>query len=113
MQAAHTAAPLDVGEANNEQEEEPAKADIEDVFESNGTWELGEEYIELEMYNNEYYTCGSDSERLFALMEVPTGKHRKKESSNEVCMQKVWLVAAKDVIDHPVLPAQDKECFVT
>ncbi|KAG5353191.1 hypothetical protein C0989_009568, partial [Termitomyces sp. Mn162] len=42
MQAAHTAAPLDVGEANNEQEEEPAKADIEDVFESNGTWELGE-----------------------------------------------------------------------
>ena len=30
-----------------------------------------EEYVDLEMYNNEYYTCdnGSDGERLFALTD--------------------------------------------
>ncbi|KAG5338708.1 hypothetical protein C0989_006514, partial [Termitomyces sp. Mn162] len=101
-----------VGEANNEQEEEPAKADVEDAFESNGIQKHGEEYIELKMYNNEYYTHGSDSEGLFALTEVPTGKHREEEPCNEVHMQKVWLMAAKDAMDHPVLLAQDKEYLV-
>ncbi|KAG5349272.1 hypothetical protein C0989_004886, partial [Termitomyces sp. Mn162] len=111
--AAHTAAPSDVGEADNEQEEEPAEADVEGVFESDGTQEHGKEYIELKMYDNKYYTCGSDSERLFALMKVSTGKQREKEPSNKVCMQKVQLVVAKDAMDYPVLLAQDKECLIT
>ncbi|KAG5336988.1 hypothetical protein C0989_011291 [Termitomyces sp. Mn162] len=113
VQAAHTAAPSDVGEANDEQEEEPAKDNTDDAFESNRTQEHGEEYIELETYDNNYYTCGSDSEGLFALTEAPIGKHREKEPSNKVCMRKVWLVASKDIMECPVLPAQDKECLVT
>ncbi|KAG5333656.1 hypothetical protein C0989_005147 [Termitomyces sp. Mn162] len=95
--------PANMGEAHNEEEEELTEADVEDAFESNGTQEHGEEYIELEMYNNEYYTHGSDSEGLFALMEVPTGKHREKEPSNKVCMQNVQLIVAKDAMDCPVL----------
>ncbi|KAG5349072.1 hypothetical protein C0989_006180 [Termitomyces sp. Mn162] len=86
MKEAHTAAPSDVGEANNEQEEEPAEVDVEYAFESNGTQEHGKEYIELEMYNNEYHTYSNDSEGLFALTEVPAGKHREREPSNEVHM---------------------------
>ncbi|KAG5350078.1 hypothetical protein C0989_000326 [Termitomyces sp. Mn162] len=86
VRAAHTAAPSDVGEANDEQKAEPAEADVEDAFESDGTQEHGEEYVELEMYDNKYYTHGSDSEELLALMEVPTGEHREKEPSNKVCM---------------------------
>ncbi|KAG5349463.1 hypothetical protein C0989_003630 [Termitomyces sp. Mn162] len=105
VQAAHTAAPSDVGEANDEQEEEPAKADANNTFESDGTQEHGEEYIELEIYNNKYYTHSSESEGLFALTEAPIGKHREKEPSNKVCMQKVWLMVSKDAMEHPVLPA--------
>ncbi|KAG5349981.1 hypothetical protein C0989_000922 [Termitomyces sp. Mn162] len=102
-----------MSEANNEQEKEPAEADVEDAFESEGTQEHGEEYVELETYDNKYYTCGSDSEGLFALTEVPTSEHREKEPSNKVHMQKVQLAVSKNAIDHPVLPAQVKECLVT
>ncbi|KAG5351816.1 hypothetical protein C0989_004808 [Termitomyces sp. Mn162] len=101
-----------MGEANDEQEEESAEANIKDACESKGTQEHGKEYMELEMYNNEYYTCGSNSEGLFALTEVPTSEHREKEPSNKVCMQKVQLAASKDTIDHSVLPAQDKKCLI-
>ncbi|KAG5349758.1 hypothetical protein C0989_002005, partial [Termitomyces sp. Mn162] len=111
--AAHTAALSDVEEANNEQEEEPAEADTNKAFESDGTQEHGEEYIELEMYDNKYYTCGSDSEGLFALTEVPIGKQREKEPDNKVCMRKVWLMVSKDAMECPVLPAQGKECLIT
>ncbi|KAG5352699.1 hypothetical protein C0989_000948 [Termitomyces sp. Mn162] len=113
VQAAYTAALSDVGKADDDQEEESAKVDIQNVFESDGTQEHGEEYIELKTYDNKYYTFGSNSEKLSAFMEVPTGKHREKEPSNKVCMQKVWLVAAKDAMDCPVLPVQDKEFLIT
>ena len=67
MQAAHTAAPLDV--------------DGQQVLEEILCWIWSlrnrrrpqglqqEEYVYLEMYNNEYYTCNSESdgEGLFAL----------------------------------------------
>ncbi|KAG5348747.1 hypothetical protein C0989_008501, partial [Termitomyces sp. Mn162] len=39
VQAAHTAAPSDMGDANNEQEEEPAEVDNENAAESEETWE--------------------------------------------------------------------------
>ncbi|KNZ80883.1 hypothetical protein J132_03871 [Termitomyces sp. J132] len=89
MQLAHTAASSDVGDANNEQEEEPAKANKESAAESKETQENDEEYIELETYKNDYYTWGSSNEGLFALIEVPAAKHREKEPSNKVCMCKV------------------------
>ncbi|KAG5338871.1 hypothetical protein C0989_005778 [Termitomyces sp. Mn162] len=113
VQAAHTAVQLDVGEADDEQKEEPAKADTDEAFQSNGTQEHGEEYVDLETYNNKYYTCGSNSEGLFALTEVPFGEQREKEPGNEVCIRKVLLVASKDAMECPVLLAQDKECLVT
>ncbi|KAG5349322.1 hypothetical protein C0989_004626 [Termitomyces sp. Mn162] len=72
VQAAHTAAQSDVGEANHGQEEEPAEAEADEVVESDGTQEHGEEYVDLEMYDNEYYTCGSDSEGLSTLCQHKT-----------------------------------------
>ncbi|KAG5332067.1 hypothetical protein C0989_007261 [Termitomyces sp. Mn162] len=113
MQAAHTAAPSDVGKANNEQEEEPAEANANNASESTRTQEHGEQYVELEMYNNKYYTHSSDSEGLFALIEALISEQREKEPSNEVPMRKVWLMASKDAMEHPVLLAQDKECLIT
>ncbi|KAG5718242.1 hypothetical protein E4T56_gene1557 [Termitomyces sp. T112] len=99
VQKAHTAASSDVGDADNEQEEEPAELNEENVAESKGTQENEEEYDELEMYEHEYYTLESDDEGLFALTEVPAAKHEKKEPGNEVCMHKVWIMVAKDTID--------------
>ncbi|KAG5334253.1 hypothetical protein C0989_003660 [Termitomyces sp. Mn162] len=84
IQATHTAAPSEVGDANNEQKEEPAEANEENAAESNRIQENDEEYVEFEMYENEYYTCGSDNKRLFALIEVPAGKHKKKKLSNKL-----------------------------
>ncbi|KAG5350051.1 hypothetical protein C0989_000469 [Termitomyces sp. Mn162] len=103
--AAHIAAPSDVIEADNEQKDESAEANADKAFESNGTQEQGEEYVELEMYNNEYYTCGSDNEELFALTEVPISKERENKPSNKVCMRKVQLMASKDAMKCPVLLA--------
>ncbi|KAG5334163.1 hypothetical protein C0989_004238, partial [Termitomyces sp. Mn162] len=62
MQAAHTAAPLDMGDANNEQNEDPAEVDNNKAAESEGTQKNNEEYIELETSKNDYYTQGSDNE---------------------------------------------------
>ncbi|KAG5340245.1 hypothetical protein C0989_002417 [Termitomyces sp. Mn162] len=73
MCTAHTAAPSDVGEAGNEQKEEPAKADVKDVFQSNGTQKHGKEYVELEMYNNE----SSDVEVYQMAMEDEISKPSK------------------------------------
>ncbi|KAG5335504.1 hypothetical protein C0989_001191 [Termitomyces sp. Mn162] len=113
VQAAHIVAPSDVEEADNEQAEEPAEANANEAFEPNGTQEHGAEYVELEMYNNEYYTHSSDSEGLFALTEIPIGEQRETEPSNKVCIRKVQLVVSKDAMECPVLLVQDKECLVT
>ncbi|KNZ78041.1 hypothetical protein J132_02625 [Termitomyces sp. J132] len=88
-----------MGDADNEQEEELAKPDEDNAAKSKGTQENDEEYVESEMYKNEYYTQESNSEGLFALTEVPAAKHGKKESGNKVCMHKVWIMVAKDTMD--------------
>ncbi|KAH0585093.1 hypothetical protein H2248_008354 [Termitomyces sp. 'cryptogamus'] len=72
-----------MGDANNEQEEEPAEGNKENAAESKGAQENDEEYVELETYKNEYYTWGSDSEGLFA-MEAPAAEHREQEPGNKV-----------------------------
>ncbi|KAG5350260.1 hypothetical protein C0989_011881 [Termitomyces sp. Mn162] len=74
MQDAHNVF-HDVVDANDEQEEEPAEANKDNAAEFKGTQENVEEYVELEMYKNDYYTWGSDSEGLFVLTEVPTAKY--------------------------------------
>ncbi|KAG5351412.1 hypothetical protein C0989_006554 [Termitomyces sp. Mn162] len=103
----------DMGDANNEQDEDPANVDDDQAAKSKGTQVNDEDHIELETYKNDYYTWGSGSEGLFAFTEVTAAEHRVQEPSNEVYMHKVWIMVAKYAMDQPVLSAQDKECFVT
>ncbi|KAG5341913.1 hypothetical protein C0989_007074 [Termitomyces sp. Mn162] len=78
MQAAHTAAPLDMGDVNNEQDEDPGDINGEQADESYRTQpEDHEEYIKLEMYKNNYYTHDSESEGLFTLTKVPASPSLK------------------------------------
>ncbi|KAG5349400.1 hypothetical protein C0989_004160, partial [Termitomyces sp. Mn162] len=79
-----------MGDADNEQEEELAKPDEDNAAKSKGTQENDEEYVELEMYKNEYYTQESNSEGLFALTEVPAAKHGKKEPGNKGNLKLIW-----------------------
>ncbi|KAG5349570.1 hypothetical protein C0989_003036 [Termitomyces sp. Mn162] len=76
VQAVHTAAPLDVGDTDDEQDKELGKVKVEHMDESDGTQAKDEEYIKFEMYQNNYYTQGSDSGGLFALTEIPTTEGR-------------------------------------
>ncbi|KAH0585686.1 hypothetical protein H2248_008897 [Termitomyces sp. 'cryptogamus'] len=97
-----------MGDANDEQDEDPGDVHDKQAAESNETQAEDNEYIEFN-----HYTQGSESEGLFALTETPATEHRVQAPSNKVHMHKVQIMLAKDAIDQPVLPAQDKECLVT
>ncbi|KAG6860428.1 hypothetical protein C0995_011238 [Termitomyces sp. Mi166 len=66
---AHTTMPTNVDKANNEQENVPAKEEADNAFEDSEENDIEKEYVDLEMYENKYYTCDSDSKALFALTD--------------------------------------------
>ncbi|KAG5352037.1 hypothetical protein C0989_004132 [Termitomyces sp. Mn162] len=105
VQAAHTAAPFDMGDANNEQDEDPGNINSEQADESNGTQAEEEKYVKLETYKNNYYTQSSKSKGLFALTKVPATEHRVQEPSNKVQIHNIWIMVAKNAMEQPVLLA--------
>ncbi|KAG5350085.1 hypothetical protein C0989_000258 [Termitomyces sp. Mn162] len=105
VQAAHIATPSDMGDIDNEQDKDPGDMDNKQVDESDGTQAKDEEHVKFEIYKNDYYIQGSESEGLFALTEVPATELRVQEPSNKVCMHKVQIMAVKDDMDWLVLPA--------
>ncbi|KAF5387723.1 hypothetical protein D9615_000278 [Tricholomella constricta] len=88
LRAAHTAAP------------DAAKADNEDE---------GDEFVDMEVYENEYYAQDDETERMFAMTEVIASEERNDKPP----VRKVKVRTGRDKIVCPVVPIKDKECLVT
>ena len=76
---------------------------------------MQEEYIDLEIYDNDYYTweSGSDREGLFALTDFD--KTEDQHGSPHHCVQicKMKVLADKSVMEQPKYLVAAKECLVT
>ncbi|KAG6870486.1 hypothetical protein C0995_012688 [Termitomyces sp. Mi166 len=65
----------------------------------------GDEYVTVDIYNNEYYTREDEEEHLFALTEY--------QGDRRVKMRRVTLQKAADKLQRPQYTPQEKECLVT
>ncbi|KAG6881891.1 hypothetical protein C0995_000215, partial [Termitomyces sp. Mi166 len=63
----------------------------------------GDEYITVDVYDNEYYTCEDDEEHLFALTEY--------QGDRRVKMRHITLQKAADKLHRPQYTPQEKECL--
>ncbi|KAG6870048.1 hypothetical protein C0995_015548, partial [Termitomyces sp. Mi166 len=102
VRAAHTAAANSDAESNTEEEQKELVNDEEvppEVKEPEAEDDAesihinGDEYITVDVYDNEYYTCEDDEEHLFALTEYQGDTHVK--------MQCVTLQKAADKLQRP------------
>ncbi|KAG6824292.1 hypothetical protein H0H92_007313 [Tricholoma furcatifolium] len=95
----------DEGEDEEELEEETEAPPEDEAEEVNDN-----EYVELIAYENEYYSCESDGEQLFALTEAP---EEDNSSGNKVRMRKVRILTTKESMTRPIYRSEDKECLAT
>ena len=74
-----------------------------------------DEYVDLEMYNNKYYThdSGSNGKGLFALTDFDEIKGWNSDPCHHVCMCKVKVLADKSTMEQPKYAVAAKECLVT
>ncbi|KAG6871190.1 hypothetical protein C0995_007407, partial [Termitomyces sp. Mi166 len=109
VQAAHTAAASSDAESNTEEKQEELVNDEEvppevEEPEAEDDAEIihidGDEYVTVDVYDNEYYTCEDDEEHLFALTEY--------QGDTRITLQK-----AADKLQRPQYTPQEKECLVT
>ncbi|KAG6869940.1 hypothetical protein C0995_016119, partial [Termitomyces sp. Mi166 len=100
VQAAHTAAASSDAESNVEEEQEelindeevpPEMEEPEAEDDTESIYINGDEYVTVDVYENEYYTCEDDEEHLFALTEYQGDTH--------VQMQCVTLQKAADFMN--------------
>ncbi|KAG6858238.1 hypothetical protein C0995_001483, partial [Termitomyces sp. Mi166 len=97
VRAAHTAAADSNAESNAEEDQEELVNDEEvpseveepgDEDDAESVHINGDEYVMVDVYDNEYYTCEDDEEHLFALTEYQGDRHVK--------MQRITLQKAAD-----------------
>ncbi|KAG6861228.1 hypothetical protein C0993_002740, partial [Termitomyces sp. T159_Od127] len=115
VRAAHTAAVESDVESNAEAgPEEPAHDNKEvpqDVEEQSAVDDAesvqinGDEYIAVDVYNNDYYARDDKEEHLVALTE--------HQGDGHIHMQRVTLQKAADKLQQPHYTPQEKECLVT
>ncbi|KAG6883438.1 hypothetical protein C0995_012317, partial [Termitomyces sp. Mi166 len=114
VRAAHTAAADSNAESNAEEDQEELVNDEEVLLEMEEPGDEDDaesvhidedEYITVDIYNNEYYTREDDEEHLFALTEYQGDRHIK--------MRRVTLQKAADKLHRPQYTPQEKECLVT
>ncbi|KAG6875172.1 hypothetical protein C0992_004910 [Termitomyces sp. T32_za158] len=65
----------------------------------------GDEYIAVDIHDNDYYTCDDEEEHMFALTE--------HQDDRCVRMQHITLQKAADKLQRPQYTPQEKECLVT
>ena len=111
VRAAHTAAMDDGAEADDEQDREAIASpeDVQDIDrpESEPASESGDELIEVEVYDNEYYTRDNDTERAFAMTEAPIEDNQRPPAG------RYKIILKKGTLKRPIYSAEDKECLVT
>ncbi|KAG6892471.1 hypothetical protein C0995_003566, partial [Termitomyces sp. Mi166 len=114
VQAAHTAAADSHAESNAEEDQEELVKDegvppeVEDPEAEDDAESIhidGDEYVMVDVYDNEYYTHKDDEEHLFALTEYQGDTHIK--------MRCVTLQKAAEKLQRPQYTPQKKECLVT
>ncbi|KAG6871086.1 hypothetical protein C0995_008401 [Termitomyces sp. Mi166 len=102
LQAAHTAAADSNAESDIEEDQEELvkdeevpleKKDLEAEYDAESVHIDGDEYITVDVYDNEYYTREEDEEHLFALIEY--------QEDTRVQMQCVTLQKAADKLHRP------------
>ncbi|KAG6893869.1 hypothetical protein C0992_008330, partial [Termitomyces sp. T32_za158] len=86
-------------EAPQDVEEQSAVDDTESVQIN------GDEYVAVDIYDNDYYARDDEEEHMFALTE--------HQGDGHVCMQHVTLQKAADKLQRPHYTPQEKECLVT
>ncbi|KAG6857824.1 hypothetical protein C0995_004975, partial [Termitomyces sp. Mi166 len=114
VQAAHTAAADSNAESNAEEDQEelikdeevpPEVEDPEVEYDTESVHIDGDEYVMVDVYDNEYYICEDDEEHLFALIEY--------QGDTRVHMRRITLQKAADKLQRPQYTPQKKECLVT
>ncbi|KAG6875874.1 hypothetical protein C0992_001983 [Termitomyces sp. T32_za158] len=86
-------------EAPQEDEEPIAGEDAESIQID------GDEYVAVDVYDNDYYACDDEEEHMFALTE--------HQGDGHVRMRHVTLQKAADNLQRPHYTPQEKECLVT
>ncbi|KAG6893401.1 hypothetical protein C0995_000637, partial [Termitomyces sp. Mi166 len=89
----------------NDEEVPPEVEDPEAEDDAESVHIDGDEYITVDVYNNEYYTREDDEEHLFALTEY--------QGDTCIKMRRVTLQKAADKLQRPQYTPQEKECLVT
>ncbi|KAG6863376.1 hypothetical protein C0995_007362, partial [Termitomyces sp. Mi166 len=112
VQAAHTAAADSDAESNAEEDQEELVRDeevpseVEDPeaeYDAESIHINGDEYVTVDVYDNEYYTCEDDEEHLFALTEY--------QGDTRIQMRRVTLQKAAEKLQRPQYTPQEKECL--
>ncbi|KAG6870887.1 hypothetical protein C0995_009904 [Termitomyces sp. Mi166 len=113
VQAAHTAATNSDVESNAEKDQEElvddeeAPPEVEELEGDDNAESVhidGDEYVAVDIYDNEYYAHDDEEEHLFALT--------KHQGDKCVCMRCITLQKAADKLQQPQYTPQEKECLV-
>ncbi|KAF5371870.1 hypothetical protein D9615_009523 [Tricholomella constricta] len=111
LRAARTAAPDAASEADDEDTspEDPDGRDNGRPDTEADNEDEGNEFVDMEVYENEYYARDDETERMFAMTEVIASEERNDKPPS----RKVKVRTGRDKIARPVVPIKDKECLVT
>ncbi|KAG6864009.1 hypothetical protein C0993_009658 [Termitomyces sp. T159_Od127] len=115
VRAAHTAAvesnaksDVEAGpeEPAHDNEEVPQEVEEQSAVDDAESVQIdGDEYIAVDVYDNDYYARDDEEEHLVALT--------KHQGNSHVRMQRVTLQKAADKLQQPHYTPQEKECLVT
>ncbi|KAG6872454.1 hypothetical protein C0992_009609 [Termitomyces sp. T32_za158] len=115
IRAPHTAAVESNAESNAEADPEETAHDNEEVPQDVEEQSVvddaervqidGDEYVAVDVYDNDYYARDDEEEHMFALTE--------HQGDGHVHMQRVTLQKAADKLQRPHYTPQEKECLVT
>jgi len=101
---------LDCGEMGAEGDQSSVAENSGTDFHSSDHDENMEE-IEVNVYDNDYYSWDSDNDIMAAITELPTDQNDHEEQDIKMC----WTVMkiSKEARVRPVVPSQLKECLAT
>ncbi|KAF5372743.1 hypothetical protein D9615_010099 [Tricholomella constricta] len=107
LRAARTAAPDAASEADDEDTspEDPDGRDNGRPDTEADNEDEGDEFVDMEVYENEYYARDDETERMFAMTEVIASEERNDKPP----VRKVKVRTGRDKIARPVVPIKDKE----
>ncbi|KAG6872090.1 hypothetical protein C0992_009871, partial [Termitomyces sp. T32_za158] len=104
--AVESDAEADLEEPAHDNEEVPQDVEDQSVVDDAESVQIdGDEYVTVDIYDNDYYAHDDEEEHMFALTE--------HQGDGHVCMRRVTLQKAADKLQQPHYTPQEKECLVT